>query len=179
MADSAPETSDPTAPLRAVFADNGWQFREVPDRAVLEADFEAHQSKVSLHVQVFPELGAVSVVSRCGTPAVPTRRGIAAELLMRANLELTLGGFEMDPDSGASFFRAGNLFPGGRIDPDILTGLVQAAVVEADRMTAMLGILTAVPDAELPGFSLPALLRREDLFPPDPSPPTIFMNKPC
>lgn len=149
------------------FQERGWHYREVPDREVVEADFEAHHTKVPLHVQVFGKARMASVVARASFPVPPTHRARVAELLMRTNQQLTLGNFEMDWDGGAVLFRVTNVFPSPQGDSGILAALVHAAVAEMDRLTPFLGELCRTPARNLPLFDLPALLRREDLLPPE------------
>ena len=148
----------------ALFQRNGWNFHPVEGQTVLETGFEAHHSKVPLHVQVFEDRDALSVVGRSSTTVQTDRIDRAAELLMRANLSLTVGAFELDCDQGAVLFRATNLFPKSAEIDEILTSLVQATVVETDTMTAFLSELNQLP---LPVSSdqIVELLQRGDLMP--------------
>ncbi len=152
------------------FQERGWHYRKVPDREVVEADFEAHHAKVPLHVQVFGEARMASVVARASFPFPLTHRSRVAELLMRTNQQLTLGNFEMDWDGSAVFFRATNIFPTPEGDPGILAAMVHAAIAEMDRLTPFLGELCRTPARNLPLYDIPTLLNREDLLPPVPEP---------
>ncbi len=154
------------AALQQAFQERDWHFRRVPEREVLEADFEAHHTKVPLHVQIFGEARMATVVSRASFPFPPTHRARVAELLMRTNQQLTLGNFEMDWDGGHVLFRLTNVFPPDVADGSILAALVHAAVAEMDRLTPFLGELCKTPARELPLFNVTALLAREDLLPP-------------
>lgn len=164
---------DDSATFRALlqaFERMGWASHRVPGREVLEADFEAHHTRVPLHVQAFGELNAVSAVARStysatsGTPHF----GPVCELLMRINRDLTIGNFEVDPDSGAILFRATNIFPPGAIDERIVASLVHSCVAEIDRATPYLAVLLKLPAGELPEFRIPELLGRRDLLPHPP-----------
>ena len=148
------------------FKSRGWHYREVPEKEVLEADFEAHHGKVLLHVQVFGEAGMVSVVARASFPFPATHRARVAELLMRTNQQLTLGNFEMDWDGGEVYFRVTNIFPVHRGDEAILAALVHAAIGEMDRMTPFLGELCRTSKGELLLLNVSELLARQDLLPP-------------
>lgn len=150
------------------FQERGWHYREVSGREVIEADFEAHHTKVPLHVQVFGEARMATVVSRASFPFQPSHRHRVAELLMRVNQQLTLGNFEMDWDGGSVFFRATNLFPPDQYHSGIVAALVHAAIAEMDRLTPYLGELCRAPARSLALFDIPALLAREDLLPPAP-----------
>ncbi len=143
----------------------GWQFRPVEGQSVIECEFEAHHAKVPLHVQAFDELGALSIVGSLSFKLEPAALAAACEALMRTNLALSIGNFEMNPDSGEVFFRATNVFPGGAGDPSIIASLVRSAVVEIDRITPFLGELNREPHQ-----SIPALLARDDLLPHPPDP---------
>ncbi len=154
------------ATLKA-FKSRGWHYREVPDREVLEADFEAHHGKVMLHAQVFGEAGMVSVVARASFPFPSTHRARVAELLMRTNQQLTVGNFEMDWDNGEVFFRVTNIFPVHRGDEAILAAMVHAAIGEMDRMTPYLGEVCRTPKGELLLLNISDLMAREDLLPPN------------
>lgn len=145
---------------------NGWHYQRVPDREVLHAGFEVHHGRVELVVQCFPELGAVSVVAEGATTLQPTHRNALAELVARANLQLTIGNFEFDWDALRVFFRVTNVFPGERPDGRVLSGMVHAAVAEMDRFIAMAGELAKCPEDALARFDVGRLLRREDLLPP-------------
>ena len=150
------------------FRDRDWHFREVADREVVEADFEAHHTKVPLHVQVFGEARMASVVARTSFPFPLTHRSRVAELLMRTNQQLTLGNFEMDWDQGTVFFRVTNVFPPEPPNGEILAALVHTAIAEMDRLTPYLGELCRTPARSLALFDVTALLAREDLLPPVP-----------
>jgi hypothetical protein len=158
--------SDLYSAVVAAFERMGWAFRPVEGREVIESNFEAHHAKVSLHVQVFPEIHVVSVVSEA-----PLERGerrlLAAmgELLMRANTRLTLGAFELDWDAPRVLFRISNVFAPGAYDEHIIASLVHTAIAETDRITPCVAIVQRSPEEELSGLDLADLLEREDLLP--------------
>jgi hypothetical protein len=146
----------------------GWQYRIVPEIEVVECAFEAHHSRILTHAQTHGEAGIVTVVSN-STVIVPSSHILAvSELIMRSNRELSLGNFEMDWDTGQVMFRVANVFGRNRADTRIIAGLVHTAVAEMDRMTAYLLELTRASELELPVFSIPGLLAREDLLPEPP-----------
>jgi len=153
----------------AAFKAQGWIYREVPGMEVIEADFEAHHTKVPLHVQVYGEAHIASVVATASIQAPKTHRLQVAELLMRTNKELNLGNFEMDWDSGIVMFRATNVFPPDRHDARILASLVHAAIAEVDRLTPFLGEICRTPKGELLLVKVTDLMRRTDLLPPPPA----------
>lgn len=144
------------------FEANGWAFAPVAGADVLEAGFEARNGQVHLHVQAFPPLNAVSVVAQSPIriPA-PDRRLRIAELLMRANQELTVGAFEMNWDTGETMFRVTNLFSRGQFDSSILTGLVESTIVEMDRITPILEIIAKATTSELLAVNIQQLLARK------------------
>lgn len=156
------------AVLRA-FKTQGWSFREVPGKEVVESGFDAYHGRVLAHVQTFAAANFVTVVSNASTFAPPTHRGRVVELLMRVNKELSLGAFEMDWDSGQVMFRQGNVFPADRYDETVIAGLVHNVVGEMDRLTPFLGEVCRTRKELLPLLDVPGLLRREDLLPPVPS----------
>lgn len=150
------------------FKKQGWAYRKVEGQEVIESDFEAHHTKVSLHVQCFGESGIMSVVAGVSFP-VPRMHFLAVtELLMRVNKDLTVGNFELEWDSGQVLFRVTNVFPPNRADERIVSGLVHAAVAEVDRVTPFLGEVCKTPKGELLLLRIPELLRREELLPPEP-----------
>lgn len=152
------------------FTQSGWAHQMVDDAEVLEAGFEAHHTRVMLHVQAFPEMNAVSVVSQSPIRAQdPDHRVKVAELLMRVNEGLTVGNFEMRWDSGETVFRVTNIFPRGQFDATILKGLVQSVVVEMDRITPCLLVVQKATTVDLLTLDLVHLLRRQDLLPGDPA----------
>jgi hypothetical protein len=157
------------AAVKQAFASRSWHCDEVAGRLVVESSFEAHHTRVRVHVQAFPEINAVSVVGYA-TAAVPAARcGLIAEALMRLNQSLTLGNFEMDFDSGRVVFRATNVFPDPAQAPATVAALVHTAVAEIDRLTPFLALLLRMPPAELATLNLRLFLQREDLLPPVPS----------
>ena len=154
--------------LQDALARAGWQYRPVEGLEVIEAEFEAHHTKVCLHAQVFPDLHTVSVVAEAplrGRDRDPLLLSRLAELLMRANKELSLGAFEMDWDEGRVLFRLSNIFPAGHYDREIIASLVHTSIVEMDRITPCLDIVEKTPMGELGRLDLPALLARTDLLP--------------
>jgi len=131
------------------FKHMGWAYRKVDDPEVIEADFEAHHTKVSLHVQSFGTAGIMSVVAGASFPVPATHFTCTAELLMRVNKTLNVGNFELDWDNGQVLFRATNVFPPNRADERIISGLVHSAVAEVDRITPFLGEVCRTPKGEL------------------------------
>jgi hypothetical protein len=150
------------------FKTQGWHYREVPGMEVFESDFEAHHTKVPLHVQIYGDAHVASIVAMATVTVPNTHRLSAAELLMRTNKELNIGNFEMDWDSGTVLFRATNIFPPHRYDQRIIASLVHSAIAEMDRLTPYLGEVCQTPKGELILLRVPDLMKREDLLPPVP-----------
>ncbi|MCW0220515.1 MAG: YbjN domain-containing protein [Prosthecobacter sp.] len=150
------------------FKNQGWHYREVPGMEVIESDFEAHHTKVPLHVQIYGEAHIASVVATASIQVPATHRLQTAELLMRTNKELNLGNFELDWDSGAVMFRISNIFPPHRYDERILASLVHSTIAEMDRLTPFLGEVCNTPKGELILLRVRDLMKREELLPPPP-----------
>ncbi len=166
---NAPAPSSPLfTAVEATFARMDWKGRRVPGQEVMEADFEAHHTRVRVHVQVFAALPAVSVGAGLGHQVPVSRAGLVSELLMRTNLELTVGAFELDFDTGRIHFRATNIFPAESADPRIIASLVHSAIAETDRLTPFLTLVLRMSPEELGRLNLKLFLQREDLLPPVP-----------
>ena len=164
-------TSELLATIRSVFAEEGWSYAEVEDREVLRAGFEAHHTRVDLHVQVFARLPAVSVVSESPrTSPGPAHRERLAELAMRMNQTLTVGNFELDWDAGRLLFRVTNVFSTAQGDPAIIRGLIHTTVGEMDRIAPLEAIVLRSEGPALAELDLVALLERADLLPEVPAP---------
>ena len=146
--------------IKEAFNSASWEFREIPDKKVIEAEFEAHHAKVPLHAQSFEELMAISVVSRLSFSILPKSIRSALDALMRTNITLNLGNFEANPVSGEVYFRITNVFPDYNFNPDIVTSLVRVAIVEMDRVTPFLSELNKNPNQPIA-----QLLERKDLLP--------------
>ena len=146
--------------IKEAFNSASWEFREIPDKKVIEAEFEAHHAKVPLHAQSFEELMAISVVSRLSFSILPKSMRSALDALMRTNITLNLGNFEANPVSGEVYFRITNVFPDYNFNPDIVTSLVRVAIVEMDRVTPFLSELNKNPNQPIA-----QLLERKDLLP--------------
>jgi len=146
--------------VAAAFESAGWQFRRIEGQPVVESEFEAHHTKVPLHVQTFDEPGIISVVARLSFNVSPAAKISALEAITRTNLTLSIGNFEADPDSGEVYFRATNVFSDGKVEPSVIASLVRTAVVEMDRLTPFLAELERQPLQPIA-----ALLAREDLLP--------------
>ena len=168
----APEKSALFSAVKAVFDAEGWAFHEIEARAVVQAGFEAHHTRVELHVQAFPELNAVSVVSESPlSTGDPLQRERLAELTLRTNQGLTVGNFEMDWDAGRVIFRVTNLFPTEQGDGEIIRGLVHTTILEMDRISPLIVLISQAQGPELAGLNLPQLMTRLDLLPgPDEEP---------
>ncbi|HEY1081747.1 MAG TPA: hypothetical protein VGE29_05765 [Prosthecobacter sp.] len=150
------------------FKAQGWHYREVSGMEVIEADFEAHHTKVPLHVQVYGDANIASVVAVAGVQVPSSHRLPVAELIMRTNKELNLGNFELDWDSGAVMFRISNIFPPHRNDERIIASMVHSTIAEMDRITAFLGEICNTPKGELIFLRVSELMKREELLPPPP-----------
>ena len=70
--------------IKEAFELENWEFREIEDKNVIEAQFEAHHTKVPLHAQSFEELMAISVMQQ------PTLRCRRRRLLARARARLSV-----------------------------------------------------------------------------------------
>jgi hypothetical protein len=152
--------------VKAAFSASGWECVPVEGRDVVTAAFEAHHAKVSLYVQTFEEMGAVSIVSEASLAATPAAIAKVGELLMRVNQQLTVGNFEMDWDQGMIYFRATNVFADpGAATAELLASLVRAAVVEMDRITPYLAVVARTAPGEIDVLDVPLLLARKDLLP--------------
>ncbi len=150
----------------AAFDSAGWNYQQVEDREVLRAGFEAHHTRVDLHLQVFEPIRAVTIVAESPrSTSDPLQRDRLAELAMRVNEQLTVGNFEMLWDAGRLAFRVTNLFPTPQGDPSMIQGLVQNVVQEMDRVAPFDSIIHHADGPELAGLDIPTLLLREDLLP--------------
>ncbi len=161
----------PSLQLQSVaeaFGKQGWHCDAVDGREVLKTQFEAHHTHVQLYAQVFPQLNALSIVAE--SPLAPRGPHLPAtiELLMRANKQLTVGGFEFDFDRNQLVFRVTNLFDRERFDADIVSSMVHCAIAELDRIVPLVGTLLKTAEDLVASLSLPLLLEREDLLPPVP-----------
>lgn len=159
-----------------VFEDAGWEYAVVGEEGqeVLAAGFEAHHTRVELTVQVFAELGAVSVVApSTRTSPSHSHRERLAELAMRVNQTLTVGNFELDWDEGRLYFRTTNLFSDPDGDARILYSLVDNTIIEMDRIAPLESIILGTENKFLFRLDVPALLRRDDLLPEVPPPVEI------
>ncbi|MBC7979200.1 MAG: YbjN domain-containing protein [Armatimonadetes bacterium] len=154
--------------VEEVFGKNGWHTELVEGREVLRACFEAHHTRVDLVVQAFPELNALSVVSESPMFIAEPQMPALLELLMRANKQLTLGGFEYDMDREMLVFRVTNLFEREKYDGDIVSSMVHCAIAELDRIVPYAGIVRGTPADVIGDLDLERLLQREDLIPPVP-----------
>jgi len=158
------------ATVLSTFETNGWSFSKVSGREVIQAGFEAHHTRVNLHVQVFEPLSAISVVAESPNQVSdPAKRERLVELIMRVNKTLTVGNFELDWDTGQIMFRATNLFATPQGEPSIIQGLVHNAVGEMDRIAPLESIVISAEGAELASLSIEDLLQRQDLLPEIPS----------
>lgn len=151
------------------FKAQGWHYREVSGMEVIESEFEAHHTKVPLHIQVYGDAHIISVVSQASIQVPKSHRLQAAELLMRTNKELNLGNLELEWDEGVVLFRLTNIFPPHRYDERILGTLVHSAIAEIDRLTPFLGEICNTPKGELIFLNVRELMKREDLLPPPPT----------
>ncbi len=147
------------------FKQMGWEYHSVPGMEVVESRFEAHHTKVFLHVQSHAEAGVVSVVANASHTVPTSHLRSACELLMRTNKELNLGNFEVDWDSGQVMFRVSNVFAKMRVDERVIASMVHSAVAEMDRLTPFLHEVCRRTPAELVLLSIPELIAREDLLP--------------
>lgn len=172
-----PEDSALLLSVQSALTAAGWQFTRIDDRdrEVIRLDFDAHHTRVPITLQVFDPIGAVSVVAENSHQADPRIREKLAELLMRTNIQLTIGNFELHWDNLRVFFRLTNLFTTAGEIERALPGMVSAAVAEMDRMTPQIAELLNAPPEALPAFDIGRLMRREDYLPdPDNAPLTAL-----
>ncbi len=161
----------PTSPLyssiKAAFEKAGWAYAEVEEREVVRAGFEAHHTRVDLHVQAFERLSTVSVVSESpNSTEDPAKRERLAELAMRVNQTLTVGNFELDWEIGRLMFRLSNIFPSPEGDISIIQSLIHNTVGEMDRIAPLESMIFQSDGPALAGLNLKSLMNRDDLLPP-------------
>ena len=154
--------------VEEVFGKNGWHAELVEGRDVLRADFEAHHTRVDVVAQAFTELNALSIVSESPMFIAEPQMPALLELLMRANKQLTLGGFEYDLDREMLVFRVTNLFEREKFDADIVVSMVHCAIAELDRIVPYAATVRSTPADLIADLDLQRLLEREDLIPPVP-----------
>ena len=153
--------------IQAAFEAKQWAFELVPEREVLQASFEAHHTRVMVHVQAFEPIGGVHVVATSPYTFESYHLLKLSELLMRASQALTVGNFEMVWDQRQVLFRATNLFDQKQpFPPAIVQSLVHAAVAEMDRITPLLAEVHKNDPASVLLLDIPRLLQREDWLPP-------------
>ena len=142
-----------------------WKFTRVDGREVVELAFAARTGTIPIHAQAFPAIGALSLTAEATPAPSLTQRTKLAELMMRTNLQLTVGNFEMDWDVPRVFFRLVNVFDNQAPADRVVVGMIHAAVAETDRMIALMRALATCPASGLATFDISRLLRREDIFP--------------
>lgn len=151
--------------VKATFDSEDWSYTQVENREVILAGFEAQHLMVNLHVQVFDEIGAVSVVSESDKTTYSTAlRERIAELILRTNQTLTVGNFEMFWDEGRVVFRVCNLFSDNKGDSRTIAGMVHSTISEMDRLAPMMDILfdaEKCTDGELDALSIPVLMEMD------------------
>lgn len=146
--------------IKEAFELENWEFREIEDKNVIEAQFEAHHTKVPLHAQSFEELMAISVISRLSFPIAQKSMSAAIDMLMRTNVMLNLGNFEANPVNGEVYFRISNVFADYSFKKEMITSLVRVAIVEMDRITPYMAEIN-----DNPNQPIARLLERKDLLP--------------
>ena len=146
--------------IKEAFELENWEFREIEDKNVIEAQFEAHHTKVPLHAQSFEELMAISVISRLSFPIAQKSMSAAIDTLMRTNVMLNLGNFEANPVNGEVYFRISNVFADYSFKKEMITSLVRVAIVEMDRITPYMAEINNNPNQPIA-----QLLERKDLLP--------------
>ena len=146
--------------IKEAFELENWEFREIEDKNVIEAQFEAHHTKVPLHAQSFEELMAISVISRLSFPIAQKSMSAAIDTLMRTNVMLNLGNFEANPVNGEVYFRISNVFADYSFKKEMITSFVRVAIVEMDRITPYMAEINNNPNQPIA-----QLLERKDLLP--------------
>ena len=146
--------------IKEAFELENWEFREIEDKNVIEAQFEAHHTKIPLHAQSFEELMAISVISRLSFPIAQKSMSAAIDTLMRTNVMLNLGNFEANPVNGEVYFRISNVFADYSFKQEMITSLVRVAIVEMDRITPYMAEINNNPNQPIA-----QLLERKDLLP--------------
>lgn len=150
------------------FGRNGWHHDVIEGREVLQTQFEAHHTRIHVLAQAFTNINALAIVGE--TPMAPPASHLSSflELIMRANKQLTIGGFEYDFDRQLLVFRNTNLFDREKYDADIITSMVHSIIAELDRMAPLANVLLQTRGDLLEDLSIEMLLLREDLLPPVP-----------
>ncbi len=153
--------------IQDAFDAKGWAYERVPDQDVLQLSFEAHHTRVHVHVQAFAPIHGIHVVATSPYQFESYHLFKLSELLMRTSETLTIGNFEAVWDRRQVLFRATNLFPEKQAaNAAILQALVHAAVAEMDRLTPLLAEVHKQDPASVIHLDVARLLQREDWLPP-------------
>lgn len=153
--------------VQAAFTAKAWAFERIPDQDVLQSSFEAHHTRVVVHVQTFEPIRGLHVVATSPFSFESYQLLKLSELLMRTSQELTVGNLEMRWDERQVLFRATQLFdPQSPCSHRIVHALVHAAVAEMDRLTPLLAEIQKSDRASILALDVRRLMQREDWLPP-------------
>lgn len=152
----------------AAFDAASWAYERVPDHdEVIQAQFEAHHTRVPIHVQVFSPIHALHVVATAPHAFESFHLMRLSELLMRSSQELTIGGFDMDWEGRRVLYRVSNLFDLEQgVSKQVVQAMVHAAIVEMDRITPLLTAIYKTDGRSVLLLDIPSLMAREDWLPP-------------
>lgn len=114
--------------VRAYFQDNDWPADLHDELPIMRMEYEGANGSWPVYARVYEERDQVAVLCTLADPVPATARPAVAELLARANFDLTYGSWEMDFDDGEVRFRTSidvsrAALTDGLLDPMVRTGL--------------------------------------------------------
>ena len=119
--------------VTAFFKADEWGHAVTDDGRVLLAPFDGDYGRINVLATTREEEQQILVYSTFPSATAEERRAAMAELLMRLNWDLVIGGFEVDFKDGEVRYKTSLDIEGGELTDAMLRNLLYANVLTADR----------------------------------------------
>jgi len=129
--------------LRATLDEDGIGYDVLPGHTALRFGFRTEERAWASVAQAHEAAELLVVVGILPGRVEARRRAAVAELLMRINLRLQLGNFELDFDDGQVRFRTAIDFAGGGATSALIRRLVRANLARVARHAALIEEVSA------------------------------------
>ena len=150
--------------VETAFKKGNWEYIKINEE-VIEASFEGHHTHIRIHIQIFPEIKGIHVVSSTPASIKETHEASLFSLLNEANITSTIGNFEYQKKRDIVIFRAVNLFETEKFSPTIILSLIHSAIAEIDYFSACVSTLRKISQEKLGKLDPLEILTRKDLYP--------------
>lgn len=124
------------------FQEDQWNYQKIENKPIIRAGYRGERGTWICYARLDRENGAFLFHALMGLNIPPQQRGAVAEYLMRVNVNLPVGGFEIDFEHGDVRYKAGIFIPDDALNVSMVRTIAYASLRMMDHYFP--GVLSVV-----------------------------------